>query len=68
MGFKVNGDRYRVDDRVTPVVEADELGQQLGAQPVPIARDGVDSEVAGHRQLPSVLVTGSTNGVAAKDP
>src|SRR3954469_2430720 len=37
-------DRVRVDDRVAPVVEADVLGQQLGAQPVAVAHDRIDAD------------------------
>jgi hypothetical protein len=32
-----------VDDRVAPVVEPDELGQELGAETVPFAGNRVDS-------------------------
>ena len=33
-----------VEDRIAPVVEADQLGQQLGAQAVRLARDRVDAQ------------------------
>ena len=46
--FEVKGDRGRVDDRVAPVVEADDFGKQLGAETVTVAGDGVDSQMAGH--------------------
>jgi len=32
------------DDRVAPIVEADQLRQQLRALPVPVAFDAVDGE------------------------
>src|SRR5205085_11444825 len=38
-----------VDDRVAPVVEADQLGEQLGAQAVRLAGDRVDAEPGAHR-------------------
>src|SRR5580704_8526834 len=37
-------DRTRTDDRVSPVVELDELGDQIGAHTVTIALDAVDGE------------------------
>ena len=40
-------DRLAVDDRIAPVVEADVLGQQLGAEPVAVAGDRVDAERSG---------------------
>jgi hypothetical protein len=32
------------DDRVTPIVEADDLGQQLCAEPSAIALDAIDRQ------------------------
>ena len=46
------GNRAGVDDGVAPVVEGDALGQQLGAQPVALAGDGVDHDPPAHRQPP----------------
>ena len=37
-------DGARRDDRIAPVIELDQLGQQLGAHPVPVAGDPVDGE------------------------
>src|SRR4051794_4364767 len=39
------GDGAALDDRVAPVVELDQLGEQLGAHPEAIARDPVDDEL-----------------------
>ena len=38
--------RYRlgVDDRIPPVIEVDPLRQELGAEAVPVARDGIDAK------------------------
>ena len=45
VGEQLGRDRPAVDDRVAPVVEDDHLGQQLGAQPVAVARDRIDAQV-----------------------
>src|SRR5579859_1682222 len=37
-------DRARSDDRVSPIVELDELGHQVGAHTVAIALDAIDAE------------------------
>ena len=39
---QVRRDRPVIDDRVTPVVELDPFGEELGAQPVRLASDWVD--------------------------
>jgi hypothetical protein len=41
--------RPAVDHRVAPVVEPDQLREQLGAQPVAVARDRVDAQDVAHR-------------------
>ena len=38
-----------VEHRVAPLVEADQLGEHLGAQPVRLAGDRVDPQPSGHR-------------------
>ncbi len=46
------------DDREAPVVQTDQLGEDLGAQAAPVAGDGVDPkpDPAGHRFLPGVSI------------
>ena len=39
-----SGGPAAVDDRIAPVVEADPLGQQLGAEPVAVAGDRVEAQ------------------------
>jgi hypothetical protein len=41
---KVIWDVGQSDDRIAPIVEADQLRQQLGALAVPVAFDAVDRE------------------------
>ncbi len=52
-------DWRRVDDRETPVVELDPLGEELCAEPVPVARDRVDAASSCSCWSPSVGVAGS---------
>ena len=52
--FQARGNRAPVHDRVTPLVQVDHLGQQLGARPVPLALDGVDQQFLAHIQSSSV--------------
>ncbi len=42
-----------MDDRVAPFVERDQLGQQVGTQPVSCAGDPVDLQLHAHRHSPS---------------
>src|SRR5215831_1485896 len=46
--FEPVGDRPVGQDRVAPLVERDELGQEFRAQPVPVAVDGVDPQLLAH--------------------
>src|ERR1700693_3687269 len=46
---QVVGDRASFDDRVAPVVQADHLREQLGAEAVSVATDPVDLEDLAHQ-------------------
>src|SRR5438876_11611717 len=46
--FEPAGDRFVREDRVAPLVEHDELGQEFRAQPVPGTVDGVDPQLLAH--------------------
>jgi hypothetical protein len=63
---KVTRDLPRRQDRVAPVVEADQLREQLGAQAVPIAFDAVDCKLhAGIRRCGRWPAKSSGNVVSA---
>ena len=40
--------RAGVDHRVAPVIQSDQLGEQLGAKPVTIAADAIDLQRLAH--------------------
>jgi hypothetical protein len=44
MPFELSRDRRRIDDGIPPVVQRDSLGEELRAQTVTLACDGVDGQ------------------------
>src|SRR6476469_9057934 len=56
-------DRLAVDDRVAPFVELDSLGQQLGAQAVAAAGDGIHADA---RHAAAVVKASGTDSVSGR--
>jgi hypothetical protein len=59
-GLQAGRDIGVPEDRKAPVVEGDHLGQDLGAEPVPVARDGIDPEPGTRGRSTACDGTGST--------
>jgi hypothetical protein len=68
MGDEMRGYWTGVDDGVSPIVEADQLRKQFGADAVGVAGDGVDHQLPSHRQLPSPDGVGSVGWMAGQGP
>jgi len=60
----VIGQRARINDRVSPVVHPDPLGEQLTAHAVRLALDRIDAQTDPHHHASSVAGTGSNDGCA----
>src|ERR1022692_191011 len=59
---EVIGQRTRLDDRVSPVIHPDSLGEELATHAVRLALDRVDAQTDSHHQAASTAGMGSSEG------